>query len=269
VARGPDQAGTPTISGASTNFRTFTSNGTLATWTAATTRAVLDDIPPVIGASADGLTQITAAANDYCQIPMETFTCAPNFVPRAVRWYAAPWAATTTTATCGMQFFDTDDPFLTGANTQPIIISGDHGFDSTTLIWWCVMHRGSKPYYELSQARVDGLRARFGYSNDATPDVGIHCVFYEFAYAPADVIGSIEMEDGAFTLYVRQDPNSGAIASLLATTPAGTRGATMTFTIDGTPGTQYVDPNTTGEKSIGAADVTVVTAYGLQPDPTV
>lgn len=265
VAKGPDQAGTPTISGTSGNFRTFTSNGTLAAWTATATRTALDDIPPIIGPSAAGLAQTTAASNDYCEIPMDTFTFAPNFVPRAVKWYAVPWAASGTAATLQMAFLDVDDPF----GGSPVVVIGDHGQDDTALIWFCRMHNpGSGKYYELTQARVDGLKARFGYSTDATPDVGLHTVFYELAYCPATVFGGIEMEDGAFTLYVRQDPNSGAIASLLGTTPAGTRGATMTFTIDGTPGTQYINPNTTGEKSIGAATAANVTAYGLQPDPT-
>jgi hypothetical protein len=107
-----------------------------------------------------------------------------------------------------------------------------------------------------------------GFSSDATPDIGIHNVLAELAYQPAVVYGVAEAEGGAFNVYVRQDPVSGAVASLLATTPLGTRGATLTWTLNGVDDSQYVGPNTMYEEVIGASSISEVTAYGLTVDPT-
>jgi hypothetical protein len=261
-----DPAGTPTISGTAGNFRTFTSNGTLAAWTAAATKTNLDDIPPTIGASADGLTQISVAASDYCEIPMETFTAAPDYVLRGIRWYIAGWAATGAVGTIGFKFFDTASP---GGSID--VAAGDHSWDNAIMAWICRMHQDPAVwgYYQMTQARLDALKIRVGFSTDATPDVGIHSVFCELAYSPARVEAIMDGEDGAFTVYARYDPHSAAIASLLATTPPGTRGMTVTWTIDAVDGSQYVAPNTTYEKLVSAVDISTVTALGMNPDATV
>jgi hypothetical protein len=261
-----DPAGTPTLSGTSTNFKTFTSNGgTLTTWSAVNTRAALADIPPTIGAAADGLTQVAVAASDYVDIPMETFTAAPDFVPRGVRWYIAGWAASTAVGTIGFTFMDTGTP------NGRAIPAGDHNWDNVILAWICVMHNSPPDwgYYQPTQARVDALHLQVGFSTDATPDVGIHSVFCELAYTPARVETILDGEGGAFTVYARYDPHSAAIASLLGTTPPGTRGMTVNWTINGVDGSQYVAPNTTYEKLIGAVDISTVTSIGFIPDATV
>jgi hypothetical protein len=260
-----DPAGTPTLSGTSTNFKTFTSNGgTLTTWSATDTRTRLADVPPTIGASADGLTQVAVAASDYVEIPMETFTAAPDYVLRAIRWYIAGWAASTTAATLGLKFFDT-----AAMGVDLDVAAGDHGWDNAIMAWICRMHQSplaTTGYYQPTQARVDALKIRVGFSTDATPDMGIHSVFCEVAYSPATTVGIMDGEGGAFTVYARYDPHSAAIASLLATTPAGTRGMTVTWTIDAVDGSQYVTPNTTYEKLIGAVDISTVTSLGMFPD---
>jgi hypothetical protein len=266
VAVGPDQADTPTIVGTSTNFKTFTGGpaGTLSTWSAATTRSALNEIPPSVGSGVGtGLLQVTAAAGDYCEIPMATFTAAPNNVLRAVRWYAAACAASTAVATLSVKSVDSGGTMVSEVGQ----FAAAHGLDATTLRWLSRMHRGTDSFYQITQARMDGLKLRVGYSGDATPDIGVHAVLAEVAYSPADVIGVLEAEDGAFKVYARQDPNSGAIASYLVTTPAGTRGATANWTIGGSTTSQYVGPNTTYEKVIGSDDIANVTGVGLSPDP--
>lgn len=256
-----DPAGTPTISGSSANFRVFTSNGgTLTTWSAAGTRNALDDVPPTIGASADGLTQISTAASDYCEVPMETYTAAPDFAVRGLRWYWAGWAASSTGATFGFRSWD-------GVSEIAQHSAVDHNFDSSSLVWMTRMQRPSLGKYVLTQAKVDALAARFGFSTDAAPDVGVHCVFGELVVAPATVYGIVEAETG-FNVYVRQDPVSASVISLLATTPSGTRGGTLTWTVGGVDGSQYVGPNTTYEKSIGASSIDEVTSVGFTVDPS-
>jgi hypothetical protein len=263
-----DQTGTPTISGTATNFQTFASNGTGTAWNAATARAALNDIPPVIGASSNGVMQVTAAAFDYVEIPMETYDCAGAAVPcapRAVRWYMAGWAASTSAATCGFQNFD-------GTNFLVQTDTADHGFDSTTAVWITAMQRqGPSLFYPFTQAKVDGLSMRFGFSNDATPDVGIHCVLAELAVQPAVTASaaSAATDSGTAYLYVRNDPKTQAVISLLATTPPGTQGVTLTYALAGVDQTPiYVPPNTTFEHAIGAASIREVTSYGMILDPT-
>lgn len=270
---GPDQTGTPTITGTTTNFQTYASNGTGTAWNANTARAAIADIPPVIGASSDGIMQVTAASGDYVTIPMETYTAAPLYSPRAARWYVAGWAASTSVATCNIRSYDGANAMMdlsnVGAGANGAL---DHNLDSSNLIWLCAMERDSQSmgtFHQMTQTRLDALALRFGYSTDATPDVGIHCVLAEVAIQPATIIGVLDAEDGAFKTYVRQDPVSYAVQSYQIATPSGSRGATLYWTVDGVDSSQYVGPNTTWEVSIGADDVTHVTSVGMTPDTTV
>jgi len=259
-----DPAGTLTISGTSTNFQTFTANGTGAAWNSAVGRSNISDIPPVVGASSNGIMQVATAGSDYIEIPMDTWTAAPDHVLRAARWYWAPWAATGTAAT--LRFDILDDTLVLTVDSL-----ADHNQDNAALFWLGRMHRtgSASAFYVLSQAKVDAFRCRFGFSNDAAPDVGMHAVLVELVTQPAIVYGVLSVEGNAFTVYVRQDPFSAAVASYLVTTPEGSRGATFYATVDGTPTEQYVAPNTTYEQVIGAVDVSQVTSIGLAPDPTV
>jgi hypothetical protein len=264
--------GTPTLSGTTTNFKTFTTNGgTLTTWAAPATVTNLSEVPPVVGASANGLTQVSTAANDYVQVPMESFTAAPDYLLRAIRWYIAGWAASGTAATSGAKFYD--GTLLTDAD----ILVGDHGFDNAATVWLCRMHRSSSDalgnvigFYQLTQARLDALAVRLGYSTDAAPDEGWIGVYAELAYQPATVYNVTTIE-GGFTVDVRQDPVSGAVASYLATVPAGGRGGTLTWTVNAVDGSQYVTPDpavpATYVKVIGADDIAGLTAVGFTPDP--
>lgn len=257
-----DPAGTPTISGTSTNFQVFTNNGSGSAWNATNARNALDDVPPSIGSTADGVMQINVATSDYAEVPMETYTAAPDHVLRAARWYWAGWAGSGNPASCRFDILD-------GTTDRVLHSLADHGFDDTALVWMAGMHRpAGSAFYQLNQDKVDGLKFRWGWSDDANPDAGIHCALVELVTQPAVVYGVLEAEGGAFNVYVRQDPVSAAVASYLVTTPSGSRGATFTATINGSDFSQYVNPNTTYEKVVGAVDIAEVTAVGLIPDPT-
>jgi len=258
-----DPAGTPTISGTTANFNVYTSNGSMAAWNAANARAAIDDVPPTIGASSDGIAQVTVAGSDYVEVPMETFAAAPNHCHRAARWYWSGWAASGNPATCRVDILDS-------SGVQPAIAKADHGFDDVAQVWLTKMHRvgvTNTAFYLLDQTKVDALAFRWGFSDDANPDVGLHSVLVELVTQPAIVYGVLSAEGDSFKVYVRQDPISQSAVSYLVTTPSGTRGATLSWTIDGSDGSQYVGPNTTGEKVIGAVDISQVTYIALTPDP--
>lgn len=261
----PKTGGTATIVGTAANFNLFTNNGTMAAWTSSGAISNLDEIPPTVGSGSDGVAQVTNASGHYCRVPIDTYTLAPDDVGRGLRMYALGWAASTTAAALIVQGHDGDIAHPMGGD------STDAGFDTTTYRWLTKTFRAqfSETPYVISQAKLDALFIEFGLSPDAAPDVGLLFALAEVATQPAIVYSVLDVEGGAFKVYVRQDPHSAAVASYLVTTPAGSRGATFTWTIDGVEGSQYVNPDTTWEKNVSATDISQVTAIGLVPDPTV
>ena len=261
-----DPTGTPTVSGSSANFETFVNNGTGSAWTAADTRNRLDEVPPVVGGSADGLKQISVAASDYVRIPMETYDCAANGVsPRAVRWYIAGWASSGNPATCQVRSIDD----LGVTRFEPVNFPTDHGFDSSTLRWICGMQMDvtAAGHYMMTQTHVDALALDFGFSDDANPDVGILAVIAELAVQPASEFIASDGEGGTFRVYVRQDPITQAVVNYLGSTPAGLRGLTMFGTVNSVDYSQYVAPAGTGRKDVGASARSEVTFQGMTVDP--
>ena len=249
-----DASGTPTIVGTSSNFRTFTANGTLATWTAAATVTNLRaGPPPVVGASASGVTQITTATGDYVQVPMETFTCAPNFVPIAGRWYWAGWAASGTAAAFGWEANDG-----TGGPSQRS--STDAEFDNATLRWVTGLHRASpSTFYQLTQAKVDGLVWRGGFSADAAPDTGALFLLFELAVAKApsqQMFGDLAS--------VTADPASAGVVSIQVTPPSG-YDTNLYYEQTGTPTTVPVTGGTSHEETVNAPDAPTTNYVAAYP----
>lgn len=261
-----DPSASPSVSGTAGNFRVFTSNGgTLSAWDATAARNAVDDVPPTIGASADGVCQITTASGDYMELPLDTYTAAPGYTARALRWYLAGWAASTSAATIGIRGVDS-----AGANSHQLFAVGDPNFDSSATVWISRMHRipASNLVTPFTQAMVDSLAARVGFSTDANPDVGVHCVLGELVIAPAAEYEIINIEDGLFTVIVRQDPVTSAVVSYLVTVNDTTRGATFDCTIDGAPITSvYVAAGDSHEQVIGGVSIDSVQFVGLTPDP--
>jgi hypothetical protein len=258
----PDPAGTLTISGTATNFNTYTANGTMAAWNAATALAAIDDLPPTIGASADGIAQVTAAATDYVEIPMETYNAAANGAGlRAVRMYAAGWGAgSPAAATLGFRGFD-------GTTETTLLAAADPTFtNSTTTPGWVA--KMFKPTSGWTQAKLDALTFRVGFSSDATPDIGIHSIMAEVAVRadPQTVqVASVTGMDGvteASTVTARLDADSGAPIAYDASAP-GDRDATVTYTERGTPVTKTVPAGTLDTEVVGADTVDDVTNVGV------
>jgi hypothetical protein len=225
----PDPAGTLTISGTTGNFQTFSNNGTMAAWNAATALAAIDDLPPTIGATADGIAQITVAATDYVNIPMETYDAASNGAAlRAVRMYAAGWGAgSPAAATIGFRGFD-------GTTETVLLAAADPTFtNSTTTPGWVA--KMFKPTGGWTQTKLDALTFRVGFSGDATPDIGIHSIMAEVAVRAdpqtvrvAEVTGLEGVTSTAF-VDARLDADSGAPIAYDAT-PAPDFDAAVTYT---------------------------------------
>jgi len=261
-----DPAGTVSVVGTAADFKTFTANGTMAAWNDAAALAAIDEIPPTIGASADGIAQASPDTAGYVQIPMATIVAAPSNVVRGVRMLACGWSAAAQVNTIGLAYqlgSETAVSLYGAPNVNP-------GFTNSTTdpTWQANMVRPVPgQLFMWSQARLDGLKFRMGFSGDATPDVGLHAIYAEVALQPTQTEQVLSAEDGAFTVDESMDPMTGAPVAYLVTTPAGSRGATFDLTVAGTPISRSVAANSTHQEIVEAADFATVSDIRLSPDP--
>jgi hypothetical protein len=260
----PDPAGTLTISGTTANFNVFSANGTMAAWNATTARgAISEGPPPTIGASADGLAQVTAASSDYVAIPMETYQAAPAGSIRAVRMCACGWAAAATAATIGFRDHD-------GTTEHTLFPAGDPNFDNSTTApaWVCSMAGrafGSSVAASWTQAKLDALTFRVGFSTDATPDVGIHAIYAEVAVAVA-VTQSIFGVTGDVTTTATYDPDSGGVLGLVTTTPDA-KATSLHYEVNASPTDVSVAAASSDSRTLDAPDHPTVNYVAIYPDP--
>jgi hypothetical protein len=257
-----DTGGTVTVSGSTANFQTFTANGTLAAWNATTARDAIDEVPPTIGATADGFAQVATSTTGYVEVPMTTYDAATaGEVIRGVRMVVCGWAASATAATIGFRAWD-------GLLEHQLVAgSGDREFDNstTTPAWSTSMVRGTVRQ-DWTQAKLDALAFRVGFSNDASPACGIHNIMGELVLRVGEIVRVLSGEDQFFVDW-RIDPDSGGVISAIVTVPAD-RGATYSITVNGTPIVEYVEAGSSAyEIVIGATDIATVTEQSLLPDP--
>jgi hypothetical protein len=248
-----DPAGTVTTTSA-TSFSTFTNNGTLnSTFNATTARDAVDEIPPTIGASADGFAQDTSGAAVYVEVPMETRAAATNLeCLRGVRWYFPGWAASTSAATLGFRAWD-------DAVETLLLTAADVNFNNSTTLpgWVCRMHRtvASNVAYAWTQAKLDALAARVGFGNAAVA-VGVHAILAEVAMREAYVQQVVESE-GAF-VYSILDPDHGNIIALRLVAPAD-GDAYADYVINTVPVHRDAAAGTTDDYIVGAETTAEVT----------
>jgi hypothetical protein len=263
-----DPAGTVTLSGTTTNFSTFTSNGTLAAWNATTARNNVDEIPPTIGASADGFVQTATAASDYVEVPMTTRDCASNGESiKGVRWYFPGWATSATANAIGFRGWD-------GTTETTLWAAADPGFDNSTTTpgWVCRMQRSTSAVapYAWTQGKLDALAARIGFSSDATVDVGVHAVIAELAVRADPTVlqvASAEIGGEAFpgevaTITAKLDADSGLPLYYTATAPASTA-AVATYIINGSTVTDNVPVGTSVSRTVTVDDVSGLSFVGI------
>jgi len=256
-----DPAGTPSVSGTSTNFSVFTANGTLAAWDATNARNAVDEVPPTVSASADGVVQTAVATADYMEFPMETYTCAVDEIIAAVRALAAEWGGTGSgTGTLGMRGYDgTAEAVLIGT-----ISSHDAGsptvLSTVDPMWMTAMWTPSGAVW--TQAKLDAAAVRIGFSNDATPDMGVHAIYLEVAIRKAKTVRQFTLENPiSATADSRVNPYSSASVSYLITNNDATRSVNFNYTGTGTPSSPVtVGPSTSQEVTV-TADV-----FGDIPD---
>jgi hypothetical protein len=249
-----DPAATPTVTTA-TSFSTMTANGTLnATFSATTARDAVDDIPPTVGASADGFVQDTISSTDYVELPMATRAAATNLQAlRGVRWYFCGWAAgNPAAATIGFRGWD-------GTTETTLFATADPSFtnSTTTPSWLCRMHRdlASATPYLWTQALLDALAARVGFSGDVTPVIGINAVLAEVAMRDAAVTQVSEQD--SVIVYALLDPDTGNIIAYTLDATAAAATAAATYTIGGSPVNRTAAAGTTDTYVIGEESHTV------------
>jgi hypothetical protein len=264
VLVGVDPAGTLSVNGSAANFNTFSANGTMAAWNAATARDAIGELPPTIGASADGIAQVTAATADYVKIPMATYTAAANETVRAVRMLACGWAAASQAKT--LAFYGNHGADTLPAANQQLIALGDPLFtNSTTDPAWACKVFTPQDGAGWAQARLDALEFRVGGSDDATPDVGIHAIYAEVAVA-AGQAQPLFGTSGDVEVSAEVDPLSGGILALEVTTPPE-RGVSVTYEVNNTPTSFSVAAGSSHTEAIGAPDHPTVNLVTMTPDP--
>jgi hypothetical protein len=258
-----DPTGTPTLSGTSTNFSVFTANGTLGAWNAANARTAVDEVPPDVSATADGVCQTAVAASDYIEFPMATYTAGPTETIVGVRMLAPAWGGTGTgTGTLGLRGWD-------GA-TEALLVDAVTSYDagsptaisSTEPRWQCAMWQSPNGW---TQAELDAAAVRVGFSTDATPDMGVHAVYLEVAVGPTrsqPMIGTV----GELSTTAEVNPNNAGIVSVTMNTPADL-GATLRWTDPGGSGSQAVAAAGSYTKQFDPADSSTVSLIGVDPDP--
>jgi hypothetical protein len=259
-----DPAGTVTVTTAA-NFSTMTANGTLnATFSTTTARGAVDELPPTIGASADGFVQDTLAATDYVELPMTTWDVYTNLgALRAIRWYFCGWAAAagpTTAATIGFRAWDGTAETTLFAAAEPNFTSS-----TTTPSWICRMQRtlASNVPPALTQAGLDALAARVGFSTDATPVVGIHAAYAEVAVR-AVATQTVQEQDGVLIIEL-YDPDTGNVIAFRLDATA-TAAAWADYVINGSTVHQFAAGGTTDLLIVGAESNSAVSFVtgGLQ-----
>ena len=260
VALKVDPAATPTNVGTVGNFALITNNATGAALTAGTlanARDAVDDIPPTIGTGADGVCQTAAAASDYIQFPLETYTPAITELVRAGLLYTLGWGAgaAPVAASIGVRGWDgsVETQLLVAANTT-------HGFGNSTTDpgWHAALWT---PAGGWTQPKIDAAAVRLGFSSDATPDIGAQAFLLLLAMQltkAEQVFGDVVTAD--------VDPASEGIQRLHVDT-TGIQGGTLGYTIGGSETTVRVEAGQTHTEVIQAADLPTIEKIRFQLDP--
>jgi hypothetical protein len=253
-----DPAGTPTVSGTTTNFSVFTANGTLAAWNAVNARNAVDEVPPTISAAADGVTQTAAAATNYIEFPMDTYTLAANETVVGVRMLAVLGSGTGAGAgDIAVRGWDgTAETAL--ASVSQVTPGSATAISSTVPRWLTAMWQSVNGW---TQAELDAAALRVGFSADATPDMWVHAVYLEIAVGKtqqARAIGDV--------LTAENNPNTQGIVSVTAQADPAL-GSTLQWVDPGGPGSQYVAAGGSFTRQFNAADASEVTLLEVDPDP--
>lgn len=258
---GVDQTATPTTTSPATDFNTFTANGTLAAWNATTARAAVDEVPPTVSASADGVVQVAVNAAGYAEFPMETYTLGPREVVAGVRAIASTWSTTAGSAvTWGMRGYDGTTEAVIVAVGATFTPGAPTALSATAPLWRSGMWVQTNGW---TQAELDAAALRVGFSTDVAP--GVSALYLEVATAVTRtraLFGDLAS--------VESDPFRGGVVSLSTTAPAGGDVA-LYYEVAGSPTSTTVPAGTTGTAQLNAAfdaDVNYISAqFPAEPAP--
>jgi hypothetical protein len=264
VLVGVDPAGTVSVEGTAANFRRYTANGTIdGTWNATDVRNALDELPPTVGASNDGVVQVTNDALSYVRVPLATYTAAANEVIRAVRMLFMGWAASATAAHIGFWAYSGSE---SGFGAELLLETTDPGFDNSTTApaWFCEMFTPSGGW---TQDKLDALEARGGGSDDAAPDVGWGWCGAEAAILQGRVDPVFGHLDDDLHVEAPTDPLTGGIIALHAYAPADQGDWTLVYEVDGVEQTPVSVPAGSNpvEVVLRAADMPTISRITLRP----
>jgi hypothetical protein len=260
VLLGVDPAGTVSLSGTAANFNTYTNNATLAAWNVTTARNAVDEVPPTVGATADGVAQITLAASDYMQFPMSTYTLAQGEYIVGVRAIVCGWGAgAPAAATIGLRGFD-------GTTETVLWAVADPSFNnSTTTPGWLSCRW--LPSVRWTQAMLNAAALRLGFSGDATPDIGAHALYLEVTIG---TVATRALFGDMATM--GEDPDWSAAVNIAVAAPAmGTGDTSLTYEESGSPTIVPVPEGTTVTETVDAPDTATVNRITMvwppEPDP--
>jgi hypothetical protein len=212
--------------------------------------------------------QVTAAASDYVELPMQTYTCASDEVIAGVRMIAAMWGGTGTgTGTFGIKGWDGVTETSLAPNTTIYDAASPTAVSATEPLWMAFPW-GLSPGNPWTQARLNNAALRVGFSSDATPDMGISAIYLEVAIRKTPVVRQITQgEADEFAVDLRIHPYDSSSVSYLLTSADATRGATFNYSVSGTPQTPvYVAASSTQEVVVNAAAFGDITIDGFEPD---
>lgn len=257
-----DPAGTATVTSPSTDWNTYSANGTLAAWDAAAARDAVDELPPTVSAAADGIVQVAVNANAYVELPMETYTLGPKEVIAGVRAYAALWASVAGgVVTVGLRGWDGTVESLIVAVGTTFSPGQPTAYASGAPVWRCGMWPKVNGW---KQAELNAAAVRFGFSTNDAP--GLQAAYLEVAVARTrarTLFGTLASVEG--------DPFRYGVVSTSTTSPV-MGDTTFYYEQSSSPTTVVVPAGTTDvEQPNGAfdADVNYIAAYPPpEPDPS-
>jgi hypothetical protein len=277
IALGVDTGGTATVSGTAANFKVFTANGTLGAFDSAACLAALDERPPTVSAAADGLVQVTTAASDYVELPMQTYTLAADEVIAGLRVVASMWSGAGAGAGhLQIKGWDgTTETILVPQTTTTLTWDAESptALSSTRPLWMARMYKAT-PGVPWTQAQLNTMTLRMGYSTDATPTMGISAIYLEVAirktvpFVAHRLTDDEDPEVNAAVVTELLHPYSSGVRTYTVSNDDPTRTAVFNYSIGGTPQTPVVvapsDPPvdvTVGAEAFGEVDST---SFGWQ-----
>jgi hypothetical protein len=263
----PDQAVTPTVQGTVGSFALITANATGATLTSGTltqARDAIRELPPTVGATQDGVCQRSTAAADYLEFPLEGYTPAADELVRNGNVYLLGWGAGTAPVAASLGVRGWDGSSETALLGTPAAPTTAHGFgNSITDPSWYVARWN--PAGGWTAAKIAAAAIRLGWSDDATPDVGVLLAMLVLAMQETEaqqVFGNLVTASVA--------PDSEGIQVLHIDT-TGTPGGVLYYTIGGSetraPPTGTFGPDEQHTEAINALDFPTIQQIRWEANP--